>query len=135
MCTKKALGIVLSDWTDEEDDIVGGVEWDAKVNGGEENSVVYIGDMLDLENTMEYGKGRQGVTSQPPVVTTSGSMVKTGHCGQYIPCAGSQSPSYVQAPRNIHQVDNCTAVCLWHCHCCVLVGYGYQNTLYISFHV
>jgi hypothetical protein len=80
--TKKAPVIVLSDWEDEEEDMVGGVGWDEEENGGEEDSVVYIGDMLDLEDAMEYGKGREGVSSQPPVVTRSGRVVKTGHLGQ-----------------------------------------------------
>jgi len=40
------------------------------------------GDMLDLEDAMEHGKGREGVSSQPPVVTRSGRVVKTGHLGQ-----------------------------------------------------
>jgi len=80
--TKKAPVIVLSDWEDEEEDMVGGVGWDEEENVGEEDSVVYIGDMLDLEDAMEYGKGREGVSSQPPVVTRSGRVVKTGHLGQ-----------------------------------------------------
>jgi len=80
--TKKAPVIVLSDWQDEEEDMVGGVGWDEVENGGEEDSVVYIGDMLDLEDAIEYGKGREGVSSQPPAVTRSGRVVKTGHLGQ-----------------------------------------------------
>jgi len=52
-----------------------------RIGGGEEDSIVYIGDMLDLENAMEYGKGRKGVSSQLPVVTRSGRVVKTGHLG------------------------------------------------------
>jgi len=79
---KKVGVIVLSDWEDEEEDMVGGEEWDEEDNGGEENSVVYIGDMLDLEDAMEHGKWREGVSSQPPVVTRSGRVVKTGHLGQ-----------------------------------------------------
>jgi len=80
--TQKAPVIVLSDWEDGEKDMVGGVGWDEKEDGGEKDSVVYIGDMLDLENAMEYGKGREGVSSQPQVVTRSGRVVKTGHLGQ-----------------------------------------------------
>jgi len=79
---KKAPVIVLSNWKDEEEDMVGGVGWDKEENGGEEDSVLYIGDMLDLEDTMEYGEGREGVSSQPPVVTRSGRVIKTGHLGQ-----------------------------------------------------
>ena len=79
---KKVPVSVLSDWEDEEEDMVGGEKWDEKENGREEDSVVYIGDMLDLENAMEHGKGREGVSSQPPVVTRSGRVVKTGHLGQ-----------------------------------------------------
>jgi len=79
--TKKAPVIVLSDWEDEEEDMVGEVEWNEEENGGEEDSVVYIGDMLDLEDAMEYGNGREGVSSQPPVVARSGRVVKTGHLG------------------------------------------------------
>ena len=78
---KKAPVIVPSDWEDEEKDMMGGRGWDEEVNGGEEDSVVYIGNMLDLENAMEYGKGRKGVSSQLPVVTRSGRVVKTGHLG------------------------------------------------------
>jgi hypothetical protein len=79
---KKAGVIVLSDWEDEEDDMVGGEEWDEEENRGKEDSVVYIGNMLDLEDAMEHGKWREGVSSQPPVVTRSGRVVKTGHLGQ-----------------------------------------------------
>jgi len=79
---KKAPVIVHSDWEDEEEDMVGGKGWDEEENGGEENSVVYIGDMLDLEDAMEHGKGREGISSQPPVVTRSGRVVKTGHLSQ-----------------------------------------------------
>ena len=79
---KKVPVIVLSDWEDEEEDMVGGEEWDEEDNGGEENSVVYIGDMLDLEDDMEHVKGREGVNSEPPVVTRSGRVVKMGHLGQ-----------------------------------------------------
>jgi len=80
--TRKAPLIVLSDGQDEEEDMVGGVRWEEKENWGEEDSVVYIGDMLDLEDAMQYGKGRKGVSSQPPVVTRSGRVVKTGYVGQ-----------------------------------------------------
>jgi len=52
-----------SDWEDEEEDMVGGEGWDKEENEGEEHSVVYIGDMLDLENAMEHGKGREVVSS------------------------------------------------------------------------
>jgi len=85
---KKIIGaqkvpvIVLSDWDDEEEDMVGGKQWNEKENGGEEDSVVYIGDMLNLEDTMKHGKVREGVTSQTPVVTRLGRVVKTGHLGQ-----------------------------------------------------
>jgi hypothetical protein len=52
---KKVPVIVLSDWEDEEQ-YVGSVEvWDEVENGGEEDSVIYIGDMLDLEDAMEHG--------------------------------------------------------------------------------
>jgi hypothetical protein len=96
--TKKEPAIVLSDWEDEEEDMVGGVGWNEEENGGEEDSVVYIGDMLDLEDAMEYGKGREGVSSQPPVVTRSGRVVKTGHLGQLIPPAGCRFPSHGRSP-------------------------------------
>jgi len=56
------------------------VEWEGEC--GEEDSVVYIGDMLDLENAMEHGKGREAVSSQPPVGTRSGRVVKIRHLGQ-----------------------------------------------------
>jgi hypothetical protein len=79
---KKAPVIVLNDCEDEEEDMVGRKGWDEEENGGEEDSVVYIGDMLDLEDAMEHGKGREGVSSQPPVVTRSGRVVKTGHLSQ-----------------------------------------------------
>jgi len=79
---KKVSVIVLSDWEDEEDNMVGGKGWDEEQNGGEEDSVVNIGDMLDLEDAMEHGKGREAVSSQPPVVTKSGRVVKMGHLGQ-----------------------------------------------------
>jgi len=48
------------------------------VNGGEKGSVVDIGDMMNLLNAMEHGKGRQVVSSQPPVVTRSGTVMKPG---------------------------------------------------------
>jgi len=80
--TKKALEIVLRDCEDEEEDMVGGVGWDEEENGVEEDSVVYIGNMLNLEDAMEYEKRREGVSSQPPVVTRSRRVVKTGHLGQ-----------------------------------------------------
>jgi hypothetical protein len=79
---KKVPVIVLSDWEDEEEDMVGGKGWDKEENGGKGDSVVYIGDMLDLEDAMEHGKEREGVSSQPPVVTRSGRVVQTGHLGQ-----------------------------------------------------
>jgi hypothetical protein len=62
--------------------MAGGKRWDEEENGGEEDFVVCIGDMLDLVNAMEHGKGREGVSSQPPVVTRSGRVVKMGHVGQ-----------------------------------------------------
>ena len=58
---------------------MGGRGWDEEKNWGEEDSVVYIGDMLDLEDAMEHGKGREGFSSEPPVVTRSGRVVKMGH--------------------------------------------------------
>ena len=73
---------MLSDWEDEEEDIVGGVGQDEKENGEKEDSVVYIGDMLDLEDAMEHGEGGEGITSQPPVVTRSGRVVKTDYLDQ-----------------------------------------------------
>ena len=80
---KKVGVIVLTGWEDEEEVMVGGKGlWNEKENGGEEDSVVYIGDMLNLEDAMEHVKGREGVSSQPPVVTRSGRVVKTGHLGQ-----------------------------------------------------
>jgi len=79
---KKVPVIVLSDSEDEEEDMVGGMEWDEEENEGDEDSVVYIGDMLDLVNAMEHGKGREGVSSQPLVVTRSERVVKMGHMGQ-----------------------------------------------------
>ena len=80
--TKQAPDIELSDSDNAEDNILCGVGWDEKENGEEEDSVVYIGDMLDLEDAMKYGKGREGVSSLPPVVTRSGRVVETGHLGQ-----------------------------------------------------
>jgi hypothetical protein len=74
--------IVLSDCEDEEDDTVGAMGWYKEENWGEEDSVIYIGDMLDLEDAMKHGKGREGVSSQPSVVTRSERVVKTGHLGQ-----------------------------------------------------
>jgi len=79
---KKIPVIVHSDWENEEEDMVGGKECDEVENGGEEDSVVNIGDMLDLEDAIEHGNGRKGVSSQPPVVTRSGRGVKTGHLGR-----------------------------------------------------
>jgi len=73
---------VLRNWEDEEEDMVGGEGWDKEENGGEEDSVAYIGDMLDLQDAMEHGKGKEGVSSQPPVVTRSGRVVKRGHLCQ-----------------------------------------------------
>jgi hypothetical protein len=60
---KKVPVIVLSDWENEEKHMAGGKGLDEKENGGEEDSVVYIDDMLDLEDAMEHGKGREGVGS------------------------------------------------------------------------
>jgi hypothetical protein len=77
--TKKTPVIVLCDWEDEEENMMGGVGWHENENRGEEDSVVYIGDMLDRKNPMEYGKGRDGVSSQPPVLTRSGRVAKTDH--------------------------------------------------------
>jgi len=79
---KKVPAIVLSDWEDDEEDMVGEKGWDEEEKGGEEDSVVYIGDMLDLEDTIEHGKWREGVSSEPPVVTRSGRVVKTGYLSQ-----------------------------------------------------
>jgi len=84
---KKIIGakmvpeIVLSDWKNKEEEMVGGEGWDKEENWGEEDTVVYSGDMLDQEDAMEYGKGRKGVSSQPRVVTRSGRVVTTGHLG------------------------------------------------------
>jgi len=74
--------IMRSDWQDEKEDTVAGKEWDEKENGWEEDCIEYIGDMLDLEDAMEYGNGREGVSSQPPVVTSSGRVVRTGQLCQ-----------------------------------------------------
>jgi len=79
---KKVPVIVLRDWDNEEEGMVGGVGWNEEGNEEEEDSVVYIDDMLDLEDSMEYENGRQGVSSQPPVVTRSYRVVKTGQLGQ-----------------------------------------------------
>jgi hypothetical protein len=62
--------------------MVGGKGWNEEENGRKEDSVVDIGDKLDLEDAMEHRKGREGLSSQPPVVTRSGTVVKTGHLGQ-----------------------------------------------------
>jgi len=43
--------------------------------------MVHADDMLRPEDAIEHGKGREGVGSQPPVVTRSGRVVKTGHMG------------------------------------------------------
>jgi hypothetical protein len=80
--SKKAPVVVLSNEKDEEENMLGGVGWDKEENGGEKDSVVYIRDRLDLEDAMEYGKRREGVSSQPPVVPWSGRVVKTGDLGQ-----------------------------------------------------
>ena len=63
--TKKAHVIMLSDWQDEEENLVGGVGWEEEENWGEEDSVVYIGDMLDLEDAMEYGRGEKVLVVNP----------------------------------------------------------------------
>jgi hypothetical protein len=53
---------------------------------GEEDSGIYIGDMLDLADDIEYGKGTEGVSSEPPVVTMSGRVVERCHvCQNYHP--------------------------------------------------
>jgi len=77
--TKMAPVIVLCNQEGEEEDMVSGVGCDEKETRGDEDSVVYIGDMLDLEHPMEYRNEREGVCSPPPVVTRSGRVVKTGH--------------------------------------------------------
>jgi hypothetical protein len=81
--------------------MVGGVWWDEEENAGEEDSIVYIGDMLHLEDAMEYGNGREGVSSQPPVVIRSGRVGKTGDLGQSIPSAGGRFPSHWWSPEKI----------------------------------
>lgn len=48
---------------------MGGDGFDEQDEAQEEGSVVDIGDMLDLEDTIEHGQGREGVRSQPPQVT------------------------------------------------------------------
>lgn len=50
--------------------------------GREEDSVQYIGDMQDLEDAMKNGKGRERVSSQPPVKTRAGRVGQTGHLGE-----------------------------------------------------
>ena len=54
--------------------------------------------MLDLEDAMEHGKGREVVSSQPPVMTRSGRVVKTSHLGLEVPPAGGRFPSHGRSP-------------------------------------
>jgi len=75
----KVSVIGLSDCKDVKEDMVNGEGWDKEKNRGEEHSVVYIGDMLDVENAMKHGKWREVVGSSPPAVTRSGSMVIMDH--------------------------------------------------------
>jgi len=60
---KIILVIILSDWENEIEYIVGGKEWNEKQNGEKKNSIVYIGNMAYLQNAMEYGKWRKEVVS------------------------------------------------------------------------
>jgi hypothetical protein len=78
---KKIAVFVLSDGEDVEEDVVDGQEWDEEKNEVKKDSVVYIGDMLNLEDTIEHGKGREGVCTQLPVVTRSGRVVTMGLLG------------------------------------------------------
>jgi len=88
--------------------MLGGVGQDKEENGGEEDSVVYIGDMLDVEDAMEYGNGREGVSSQPPVVTRSERVLKKDHMDQWIQPAGGLLPSHGRSPTKTRSCS-CTA--------------------------
>jgi hypothetical protein len=68
--------IVRSEWEHEEEGMLGGKRWNKEENRGEDDSDIYIDDILDLEDAMEHGKGREWVSSQPPVVTRSGRVVR-----------------------------------------------------------
>jgi len=46
--------------------------WKKRIEGG---CIVYIGDVVDLEDTIEHRKGRKVDDSQPPAVTRPGRMV------------------------------------------------------------
>jgi len=95
----------------KEHNIMGGDGFDEQDEAQEEGSVVDIGDMLDLEDTIEHGQGREGVRSQPPQVTRWGGVFKRGHLGQQMPDAGSQclspgwSPSIIPWIEVWHQVE------------------------------
>jgi hypothetical protein len=82
IAAKMAPAILRSDWQHEKEDTLSGKEWDVEENGWEKDSVVYIYDMLDLEDAMEHGNGREEVSSQPPVVTSSGRVVRMGQLCQ-----------------------------------------------------
>ena len=78
---KKIPVFVLRDGEDEEEDVVGGQGWDEEKNKVKKDSIVYIGDMLNLEDTIEHGKEGEGVCTQLPVVTRSGRVVTMGLLG------------------------------------------------------
>ena len=69
----------LSDWEDEEEDITDGGGWDDEKSEGEEGSVIYVRSMQSPVDALEDGNSGEEVNSQPPVVTRSGRVVKTGH--------------------------------------------------------
>jgi hypothetical protein len=74
---------------------------DKKENGGGEHSDIYIGDMLNLEDSIEHGKGREGVSRQLPAVTRSGRVVMTCRGSQYKPPMCSRIPNHRQSSSKI----------------------------------
>jgi hypothetical protein len=70
----------LSDWEDEEEDITDGGEWDdEKSEEEEEGSVIYFRSMQCPVDALEHGNRGEEVNSEPPVITRSGRVVKSGH--------------------------------------------------------
>jgi len=91
---EKVRVIVHSVSEDVKKHRVDGEVWQEEGIGKEDHYVVYINDMLDLEDAMEYGTERKGVGSIHAAVTRLGRVVKTAHFGQSVSSAGGRYPSH-----------------------------------------
>ena len=79
MGLKKVETNFLSNWDDEEEDITDGGGWDDEKSHGEESSAIYVRSMQCPDDALEHGNREEEVNSEPPVVTRSGRVVKSGH--------------------------------------------------------